>query len=341
MPSLDFTADNPLCLSFDNNRLLPSLYGDCDKHLEAIEKHIHVKAASRGNMVSIQGKKKDAERARIVLEHLYQQLEQGMMITDKEVEAAIRMVSEKGNMTADDQRKLLDDNGRVEIKTRKKAIHPYTNRQAEYAKQLREYDVCFAVGPAGTGKTYMAVAIAVAMFLEGKVSRIILTRPAVEAGEKLGFLPGDLKDKIDPYLRPLYDALQDMLPAEKVMEYMENGTFEVAPLAFMRGRTLSSAFVILDEAQNTTPTQMKMFLTRLGEHSRMAVTGDVSQTDLPAGMLSGLTDAITRLEGVEGIAITRFGDTDVVRHPLAARIIQAYDKTDKAKAKATKKPEHA
>jgi phosphate starvation-inducible PhoH-like protein len=220
-------------------------------------------------------------------------------------------------------------NPEVLIKTQRKNIIPYTNRQVDYIRSLLKSEVVFASGPAGTGKTYVAVAAAVNLFLSGEVDRIILTRPAVEAGEKLGFLPGDMKEKVDPYLRPLYDALYDMMPAEKVLRCIENGEIEIAPLAFMRGRTLRYAFVILDEAQNTTPTQMKMFLTRLGEGSRMAITGDLSQTDLPKDIKSGFRDAIEKLKNVEEIKIIKFGDADIVRHPLTVKIVQAYESNDK------------
>jgi len=311
----------PLCLSFKDNSLLPSLYGEHDTHLAIIEEALDVEIGSRGNTVAITGSNRDAAKA--VLEHLYQKLQRGIQVTEKEVHASLKMAAD----TSDSQeaRELLQENDQIEIRTKKKVIRPYTNRQADYIRMLRRSSVSFALGPAGTGKTYVAVAAAVEMFINGKVDRIILSRPAVEAGERLGFLPGDLKEKVDPYLRPLYDALHDMLPADKVLEYMENGTFEIAPLAFMRGRTLSNAFVILDEAQNSTPVQMKMFLTRLGEHSRMLITGDMSQTDLPRNQLSGLRDAVQRLEGVEGIGLLRFSQKDVVRHPLAARIIAAYE----------------
>jgi phosphate starvation-inducible PhoH-like protein len=213
------------------------------------------------------------------------------------------------------------------IATQKIRVGPRSPLQADYLRALRDYDLVFALGPAGTGKTYLAVAQAVAMLIEGRVERIVLSRPAVEAGENLGFLPGDLREKIDPYLRPLYDALHDMMPGEKMRRYLEAGDIEVAPLAFMRGRTLSNAYVILDEAQNTSVVQMKMCLTRLGENSRMAVTGDLSQIDLPKGVTSGLDDAVRRLAGVEGVTMVTFSDVDVVRHGLVTRIIRAYDKT--------------
>jgi phosphate starvation-inducible PhoH-like protein len=218
------------------------------------------------------------------------------------------------------------------IRTRKRTISPRTPNQARYVEALQQHELVFGLGPAGTGKTYLAVAQGVQLFTAGVVDRLILSRPAVEAGERLGFLPGDLKEKVDPYLRPLYDALYDMLPGDHVVRHMETGAIEVAPLAFMRGRTLANAFVILDEAQNTTSMQMRMFLTRLGENSRMAVTGDISQVDLPRGERSGLRDAVDILEGVEGVGLVRFGDRDVVRHPLVTRIVRAYDALDTREA---------
>ncbi len=230
-----------------------------------------------------------------------------------------------------DDHTLFGGTEQIVIKTMKKTIKPYSPHQANYIKALGNNDLVFALGPAGTGKTYLAVAMAVSMFTSGRVEKIILSRPAVEAGEKLGFLPGDLKEKVDPYLRPLYDALYDMMPAEKLLRHMENGEIEVAPLAFMRGRTFSNAFVILDEAQNTTPTQMKMFLTRMGEGSRLVITGDLTQTDLPKDVKSGLGDAVRKVEHIDGIATMRFNDGDVVRHALAAKIVQAYDEWDRKK----------
>lgn len=312
-------------LVFKNNALLPNLYGEGDSHLTAIEKKFNVTAASRGNVISLTGKREaDVEASRHVLQALYNQLELGLEIGPAQVDAAIRM-------TAEEQQTGKATNTNSQIKTLKKHIRPYSATQAAYIEALETHDLVFALGPAGTGKTYIAVAQAAAMFLNRQVERIILSRPAVEAGEKLGFLPGDLKEKIDPYLRPLYDALYDMIPADKVMRFFETGEIEVAPLAFMRGRTLTNAFVILDESQNTTPTQMKMFLTRLGEGSRMVVTGDLSQTDLPRDVKSGLYDAVRKLEKVDGIATIRFGDKDVVRHPLAQKIVTAYDEWDKKK----------
>ncbi len=312
-------------MQFANNALLPMLYGEEDKNLMKLEKNFNIVATSRGNMLSLTGSPQAVGKAQEVMQSLYSKLEGGVEIGSSEVDAAIRMAQparngKRGPISSD-----------LAIKTQKKTIGPYSQMQAEYIEALQKYDMVFALGPAGTGKTYLAVAQAVSLFLNNRVDRIILSRPAVEAGEKLGFLPGDLKEKIDPYLRPLYDALYDTMPVERVARHIENGEIEIAPLAFMRGRTLANAYIILDEAQNTTPTQMKMFLTRLGENSRMAITGDLSQTDLPKDVKSGLSDAIKKVEKIEGIKCIRFSDVDVVRHNLAAKIVQAYDEWEKKK----------
>ena len=321
---------------FGDNTLLPSLYGDDEEHLQKLERMLSVQAVARGNMVSLSGKERDVVLAEDILNQLYTKLEKGDEVGPNEVAAAIRMappVTDKDVAAkkpgANRKQDYKDEKGGdVVIKTMKKTIRPYSHMQANYMRAMYDSDLCFALGPAGTGKTYIAVAMAVYMYLQGKVEKIILSRPAVEAGEKLGFLPGDVKEKIDPFLRPLYDALFDMLPGDKVAEMSETGEIEVAPLAFMRGRTLSNAFVILDEAQNTTPTQMKMFLTRLGENSHMVVTGDLSQTDLPKDIKSGLRDCVRKLEHVEGIGKVTFSDGDVVRHELAAKIVKAYNAWD-------------
>lgn len=323
-----------ISIVFQDNALLPMLYGDNDLHLERLEKKLNVCASSRGNVVSVSGDKKDVEMAQTVLNKLYEEIESGGEVGVSEVDAAVRMSAVDAFDDEDakqDEKFLFEPTDLVTIKTMKKTIKPYSPRQAKYMQTLQQSDVVFSLGPAGTGKTYIAVAMAVAMFDAGKVERIILSRPAVEAGEKLGFLPGDLKEKLDPYLRPLYDAMYDMMPGEKLNRLIEDGVIEIAPLAFMRGRTFSNAYVILDEAQNTTPTQMKMFLTRMGEGSSMVITGDLSQTDLPKDVKSGLGDAMRKLEHIEDIGVIRFADKDVVRHAMAARIIQAYDEWDRKK----------
>lgn len=325
-------------LFFADHHHLPILYGDRDENLKRIEKAFHLEIVAHGNMLSISGNKRDVIIGERILLELYEKIEDGVDIGLSEVDAAIRMAppvsdaeSEEHSRRPDqvEGKKLRDGSGEIFIKTMKKTIRPYSHIQANYIRDLYDRDMVFALGPAGTGKTYIAMAMAIYMYMNNKVERIILSRPAVEAGEKLGFLPGDLKEKIDPYLRPLYDALFDMMPADKVNEMIENGEIEVAPLAFMRGRTLSNAFIVLDEAQNTTPTQMKMFLTRLGENSRMVITGDLTQTDLPRDIKSGLRDCIRKIEHIDDIGIVRFSDTDVVRHQLAAKIVQAYDNWDK------------
>jgi phosphate starvation-inducible PhoH-like protein len=329
------TAPFSTNIFFGDNTLLPALYGEDEAHLKKLETMLSIQTVARGNMVSLSGVERDVILAEEILNDLYARLEKGVDIGPSEVAAAIRMAPPVND--ADVARKksggkvaktYKDDKGDIVIKTMKKTIRPYTHMQANYMRIMYDNDLVFALGPAGTGKTYIAVAMAVYAYLQGKVEKIILSRPAVEAGEKLGFLPGDVKEKIDPFLRPLYDALFDMLPPEKVTEMSENGEIEVAPLAFMRGRTLSNAFVILDEAQNTTPTQMKMFLTRLGENSHMVITGDLSQTDLPKDIKSGLRDAIRKVEHIEGIGSVLFSDGDVVRHELAARIVKAYNDWD-------------
>ncbi len=313
---------------FEDNSLLPMLFGENDSHLAKLEKKLNVSASSRGNIVALTGEKANVEAGKAILQQLYADLRKGGEVGPAQVDAAIRMVL---HHEANNEHGGLFGGSETVIKTMKKVVKPYTPVQGKYIQALAANDLVFALGPAGTGKTYIAVAMAVSQFLNGRAEKIILSRPAVEAGEKLGFLPGDLKEKIDPYLRPLYDALFDMIPAEKLARHMENGEIEVAPLAFMRGRTFANCYVILDEAQNTTPTQMKMFLTRLGENSRMVVTGDLSQTDLPKDVKSGLGDAVRKVEGIEGIACVRFSDSDVVRHALAAKIIQAYDEWDRKK----------
>ncbi len=309
-------------LRFADNRLCALLFGQHQLHLARIEQQLPVNLIARGNEVWVQGESEEAVgQAAAVLERLYRELERGISIGREEVDAALRLV--RGEAEPGRSTRLLFD---FQIKTERRTVLPRSPNQAQYLRALWRHDLVFALGPAGTGKTYLAVAAAVAMLRERRVDRIILSRPAVEAGERLGFLPGDLREKVDPYLRPLYDALHDMLPEGRLAARIESGQIEIAPLAFMRGRTLANAFVILDEAQNTTRLQMKMFLTRLGENGRMVVTGDPSQVDLPPGTPSGLADAVDRLGRLPGVAVVRFGREDVVRHPLVARIIEAYER---------------
>jgi phosphate starvation-inducible protein PhoH and related proteins len=301
---------------FDDNTLLHMLFGAHNAHLERIERQLGVIVETRGNAVTIDGPPARVAEAEAVLDGLYQRLQRGFTVESADIDAALRMGA--GAEAASET-----------IITRKRHIQPRSPVQAEYMRAMNQYELVFGLGPAGTGKTYLAVAQAVSMMIKGEVDRIILSRPAVEAGERLGFLPGDLREKVDPYLRPLYDALHDMLPGDQVAKKLAAGDIEVAPLAFMRGRTLASSFVILDEAQNTTPVQMKMFLTRLGEHSRMVVTGDLSQIDLPPGTRSGLQDALDILGDMGDIGVIRFTDRDVVRHGLVTRIVRAYDQHDR------------
>jgi len=307
-------------LEFDDNLLLPPLFGERDQHLDRIERQLGVSVVTRGNRLAISGPSSATEAAYLALSRLYDRLKQGQEIDLPAVEAAIRLAEAE---IADRSLSLWQED--AAFRTRKRRIAARSPGQAAYIRALRESDLVFGLGPAGTGKTYLAVAAAVDLLMTGRVERIILSRPAVEAGERLGFLPGDLRDKVDPYLRPIFDALNDMLPADQLARRLGTGEIEVAPIAFMRGRTLAHAFVILDEAQNTTPVQMKMFLTRLGEGSRMVVTGDPSQVDLPPGARSGLAEALETLDGIDGIAMVRFSDRDVVRHEFVARIVRAYE----------------
>jgi phosphate starvation-inducible PhoH-like protein len=303
-------------IRFDDNAACALLFGQHHVNLARIEQKLPVSIVTRGNEVFIQGQDDTEVRsAAAVLEDLYGQLKRGREVGREEVDAALRMAASDGG----------DRHADLAVRTERRLVAPRSPNQARYMRLMDRHDLVFALGPAGTGKTYLAVAQAVNLLKQRRVDRLILSRPAVEAGERLGFLPGDLKEKVDPYLRPLYDALQDMLPDGKLQQKMESGQIEIAPLAYMRGRTLSNAFVILDEAQNTTPAQMKMFLTRLGENSRMVVTGDPTQSDLPPGAPSGLVDAVGKLEGLAELGFVRFDKTDVVRHPLVSQIIQAYD----------------
>lgn len=320
------SSDAPLYLNFDDNSLLQELYGEHDRNLARIEQKLGVWLTSRGNQLAVAGPSEAANAAKDVLLELYELLKQGQPVGSDEVEAAVGLASGKTRSRRPPGRKLLADEH--VIKTRKGQVMPRSENQAAYVKALYENELVFGIGPAGTGKTYLAVAMACAQLTAGKVDRIILSRPAVEAGERLGFLPGDLQEKVDPYLRPLYDALHDMMPGDRVAASLQSGEIEVAPLAFMRGRTLANAFVILDEAQNATAMQMKMFLTRLGQNARMVVTGDLSQVDLPSGTQSGLREALSITEGIEGISVVRFTGIDVVRHSLVTKIVNAYEEAE-------------
>ncbi len=313
-------------VTFEDQSLLVPLFGQFDAHLVQVENRLGVFISARGNVVQIEGPEHSIARARDVLNKMYDRLAMGQDLGSGAIEALIAMSSEP---TLEGILRGTPDNPPVMIRTRKKTIVPRSAMQIEYMLQLAREDVIFALGPAGTGKTYVAVAQAVSQLITGSVQRLILSRPAVEAGEKLGFLPGDMKDKVDPYLRPLYDALYDCMPPEQVERRIASGEIEIAPIAFMRGRTLADAFVILDEAQNTTREQMKMFLTRFGQNSRMVVCGDPKQVDIPGGdRMSGLIDAVEKLEDVEGIGVTRFTRADVVRHPIVGRIVEAYEGPD-------------
>ncbi len=315
-------------LSFPDNRLLIELCGEFDRNLAQIEQGLGLMIARRGNELVLHGGEAERARAAEILTHLYQRLEQGKPVDTGVIDGAIRMGAEEDSAADPASQPDMFNGEPVEIRTRKKLIEPRSTAQKAYVRALYSNELVFGIGPAGTGKTYLAVAVAVSMFIDGHVDRIILSRPAVEAGERLGFLPGDMKEKVDPYMQPLYDALNDFLPSKQVVRLIEEKQIEIAPLAFMRGRTLSRAYVVLDEAQNATSMQMKMFLTRLGEGSRMAVTGDMTQIDLPKGQLSGLVETERLLADVEGIGFARFTSRDVVRHKLVARIIEAYENSD-------------
>ncbi|MGI9416872.1 MAG: PhoH family protein [Geminicoccaceae bacterium] len=311
-------------LTFDDNGRCALLFGRHHEHLARIEQKIPVTLVTRGNEVTISGGVEQIAAAKAVLDDLDHRLQQGIDLSSSEVDAAIRMVI-GGPEGAKGKTKEKGFRGQDElIETERKRISPRSPNQSRYVQAMQKHDLVFGLGPAGTGKTYLAVAMGASLLRRRMVDRLILSRPAVEAGERLGFLPGDMKDKVDPYLRPLYDALQDMLPEGKFATRLESGQIEVAPLAFMRGRTLSNAFVILDEAQNTTPAQMMMFLTRLGDNSRMVVTGDPAQHDLPLDATSGLDDAVAKLDGLKDVGMVRFTEKDVVRHPLVSKIINAY-----------------
>jgi phosphate starvation-inducible PhoH-like protein len=315
-PAKAQSANKRLVIPFEDNRHLTRLLGEYDSHLALIEDRLGIEAHAHGNVVTLSGSEPECDIARNVLETLYKRAAAGDAIGAGDFDGLIRHAREAS----------VPGDAQAQVATRRRVVKARTTTQSTYIRALEKSDLVFGVGPAGTGKTYIAVAYAAHCLERGLVERIILSRPAVEAGERLGFLPGDMREKVDPYLRPLYDALYDVLPPEKVEKDLETGVIEIAPLAFMRGRTLANAFVILDEAQNTSSMQMKMFLTRLGEGSKMAVTGDPSQIDLPGAMKSGLEEAIALLDGVPGIEAIRFTGADVVRRDLVARIVEAYDR---------------
>ena len=323
-PTAGGNSATQVVLAFDDNRLASLLFGQYGQNLALIERRLGVVAEQRGNHVTLAGSRDGVERARRVLEGLYEQLKRGDELVSGDVEGAIRLAIAQGSLF--DYDAATAQPSFEEINLRKRPVRARTAAQDAYIRALRRHALVFGTGPAGTGKTWLAVAHAVQLFERKEVDRIILSRPAVEAGERLGFLPGDMREKVDPYLRPIYDALYDLMDARIVERALQTGEIEIAPLAFMRGRTLSNAVIILDEAQNTTSMQMKMFLTRLGENSRMIVTGDPSQVDLPPGQTSGLAEATRLLRNVEGIGHVVYTAEDVVRHELVARIVDAYDK---------------
>lgn len=310
-------------VAVSNAEVLQALVGERDQSLKVVERELDVRIGRVPQGLSISGLDTDVDLATDLLVQVRDLVERGEHLFPGDIERSIKMLSSNRHIQLAD---LFRD--QIRISGRKFSIVPKTIVQKNYLDAIKTFDLVFGIGPAGTGKTYLAMAMAVAALLEKKVKRIILCRPAVEAGEKLGFLPGDMAEKVNPYLRPLYDALHDMVEVERAQEMIEKGVIEVAPLAFMRGRTLSNAFVILDEGQNTTPVQMKMLLTRIGFNSKCVITGDVTQIDLPRGAISGLSDAAQALAGVEGIEFIRFSKEDVVRHPLVSRIVAAYDRRD-------------
>jgi len=322
----ELTENNQIKLTFSDINLTKQLFGEYNGNLKRISESIDVLIHARGNMVSIQGDPIAANLAKNILKQLYGLLKDKYPVYPTDVDYAVRILSEDDRVNL--KNIFLDT---VYVTSKKRSVIPKSLAQKEYIDAIRNYDMVFGIGPAGTGKTYLAMAMAIAALTKGIVNRIILTRPAVEAGEALGFLPGDLAEKVDPYLRPLYDALHDMMRFEKVLNLIEQGVIEVAPIAFMRGRTLNDAFIILDEAQNTTYEQMKMFLTRTGFSSKAVVTGDITQIDLPAEKPSGLIEAKNILQGIDGIKFVFFSKTDVVRHGLVQKIIKAYEDLEKSK----------
>ena len=312
-------------IEFRKNDLLPLLFGAHNAHLHYLEDRLGIDIADRGNRLTLSGDAGAIKTAEHILNRLWNKIEQNHEVGTAEIDAELRFLEDKEKPKKKKKKDKVMSKDDIVIKTKKKTIVARSPNQALYMRSILDHEMVFGLGPAGTGRTYLAVAVGVAMYLEGKVERLIFARPAVEAGERLGFLPGDMKDKVDPYLRPIYDALHDMMPYDFMVKKIEDGDIEIAPLAFMRGRTLSNAFVILDEAQNTTTTQMKMILTRLGESSRMVINGDLSQTDLPVGVKSGLRDASEILDGIEDIQFIHFQKDDVIRHKLVSKIVNAYE----------------
>ncbi|MGQ0527828.1 MAG: PhoH family protein [Alphaproteobacteria bacterium] len=312
-------------LEFDNKALVPLLFGEHNSHINYLEKKLGIAIADRGNRLTLSGPEQSIEKAEVVLDILWNKLVKKQDVGTAEIDAALRFIHDDHKQGRNKSNGVHEREESGALRTKKKVISPRSPMQARYIEAIQKHPMVFGLGPAGTGKTYLAVAAGVNMYFNGEVERLVFCRPAVEAGERLGFLPGDMKEKVDPYLRPIYDALNDMMPWDIMMKRMETGEIEIAPLAFMRGRTLAHAFVILDEAQNTTATQMKMFLTRLGEGSHAVITGDMSQTDLPVGIKSGLRDAVETVGGINEIAFIEFTKSDVVRHPLVGKIIDAYD----------------
>ncbi|MFO0754693.1 MAG: PhoH family protein [Thermodesulfovibrionales bacterium] len=325
--ALEDTPTKTIELELDEEREYPFLHGGADKTLKVIEESLGVAISVRGNKLLVQGEAENLERAGKLIAEVRAVNRSGYSLKPEDISYAVRSVSEGEELSVQD---LFSNN--IPVSSKRRFIIPKTETQRRYIDAIRAYDIVFGIGPAGTGKTYLAMAMAINAFLTKQVSRIVLVRPAVEAGEKLGFLPGDIAEKVSPYLRPLYDALFDMMEVEKSSKLIERGIIEIAPLAFMRGRTLNDSFVILDEAQNTTSEQMKMYLTRLGFGSKTVITGDVTQIDLPAGRVSGLVEAIRVLNDVEGIRIVHFSERDVVRHRLVQAVVRAYERYEKRNA---------
>ena len=319
--SITYLEDNLININIFNNQILMELVGAFDGNLKELERLTGSNIYFRGNSITIKGNKNANEKVKIAIEYLINRIR-----SDKKIDKNDIIASLNKDMTTNSSNEPTIQSLDEVIKTPKRSVIPRSKKQKEYVRSLKTKQIIMSLGPAGTGKTYLAVAVALAMLLEKKVERIILSRPAVEAGERLGFLPGDMKDKIDPYLRPLYDSLYDLLDYEKIQRKIESGAIEIAPLAFMRGRTLKNAFAILDEAQNATKTQIKMFLTRIGENSRLVVNGDPSQIDLPNKQQSGLIESQKILKDVKEISITHFDHHDVIRHPLVTKIVEAYQK---------------